>query len=78
MINRAGHEGELEHSGMLRLQPLVEDKHVPPVPLRPKTKAAVRKIYQQWEESQGEGWRELSLQEKEKMENISPALPQPN
>lgn len=65
-ISRARHQGQLEHSGRMRLTPLVEDRHAPPVLRRPKTEAAVQEICQQWEECQkDEGGMELFLQKKE-------------
>lgn len=44
LVIRAGQRGQLEHSGELRLQPLTENRHTPPVPLRPKAGAAVERF----------------------------------
>lgn len=37
VVNGAGQQGELEHSGRLKLQSFLEDRHAPLVPLRPNT-----------------------------------------
>lgn len=52
VISRIGHQGQLEHTGRLRLRPTVEDRHRVPIPLRTNTKAAVRKTCQPREGSQ--------------------------
>lgn len=64
----------MQHSGRLRLKPLVEDRHTLQV-LRPKAEVVVRKICQKWEGYQkGESWMELSPQEKGQVGNTSSAL----
>lgn len=64
-MNRAGLQGELEHSGSLKLQELVEDRRPALVLLRPSTEAVVGRIYQWWDLLQRDrSWRELYLEEK--------------
>lgn len=76
VISRTGQQGELEHSGRLRYQALVEDRPTLLGPLRPNTDAVVLKTCQQWEGCQrGEGWIELFLQEKGQVDDTSPAVP---
>lgn len=55
VLTGAAHQGQLEHSGGLRLLSLVEERHALSAPLRPNTKTAVKQICQQWEVCQRGG-----------------------